>query len=296
MRLAIDLGSVGVWSAALGKVPATDARRAVAEIEELGYGTVWFPESVGSKEAFSQAGLLLSASNRLVIATGIANIWARDPMAMTTGAHTLGEAWPGRFVLGIGVSTDLSVPMRGHTYERPFSVLRDYVAAMGDVDYSPPAPAVPVPLMLGSIGPKSLAFASRIGWGVHTYFVPPEHTRFARDILGDNPLLAVEQAVLLESDPDRARETARAHTAYYLARSAYRTMLLRLGWTEDDLDGGGSDALVDAVVAWGGAETVSARVHEHLAAGASHVCLQPLGDSPDDIALDQLRTLAPRLL
>lgn len=290
-----NIGAVGVWTGAIAKVVASEARAAAAELEDLGYGALWFPESVGSKEAFSQAGLLLSATEHIVVATGIANIWARDPMAMVAGANTLGEAWPHRFVLGIGVSTNVSVPQRGHTYERPLSKLKAYVGAMTDVAYVAPAPEPRVPHVLGSIGPKSLEFVAEIGWGAHTYFVPPRHTAFARGILGQQPLLAVEQAMLLEADETRARELARGHMRYYLERSAYRNMLLRLGYGKDELDDGGSNRLVDEIVSWGDVDAIAVRVQDHLDAGADHVCLQPIGKTPDDLGLSQLSSLAQQL-
>jgi probable F420-dependent oxidoreductase len=288
----VDLGRIGVWSGALAKVPASQCRAAVATIEELGFGTLWYPESVGSKESFSQAGLLLAASEELVIASGIASIWARDPMAMVTGASALAEAYPGRFVLGIGTSTDVSVPLRGHRYERPFSTLRAYVAAMDGVDYTCPKPDPPLRRLIGSLGPKSLAFAASESWGAHTYFVPPAHTAFARQVMGPDAFLAVEQAVLIESDSTTARSIARDHMGYYLQRAAYETMLRRLGWSREHIDHGGSDELVDAIVAWGDVDRVAAAVQAHFDAGADHVCLQPLGSAADDIGLDQLAQLA----
>lgn len=288
-----EIGPIGVWTGALAKMPAGEARHAAAEIERLGYTALWYPESVGSKEAFSQGAFLLSATERVVVASGIANIWARDPMAMVAGANTLGEAWPGRFVLGIGVSTNVSVPQRGHVYESPFKKLTSYVGAMKNVIYTAPEPEPPVPRMIGAIGPRSLAFARDIGWGAHTYFGPPDHTSFARKILGPAPALAVEQAVLIEPDRGTARKLARAHMRYYLERSAYRNMLMRLGYEEDDLADGGSDRLVDAIVAWGDPAAVGARIQDHLAAGANHVCIQPVTRTVDDVGLGQLRALAP---
>jgi probable F420-dependent oxidoreductase len=292
----MELGRVGVWTGALAKVAAQECRAAVEAIEDLGFGALWYPESVGSKESFSQAGLLLSASENLVVASGIASIWARDAMAMQTGALTLAEAYPGRFVLGIGTSTDVSVPMRGHVYERPFSTLKSYVAEMDAVDYMGPLPDPPLRRVIGSIGPKSLAFAAEKSWGAHTYFVPPEHTSFAREIMGPEAFLAVEQAVVVDPDPTSARTVARDHMDFYLQRAAYRSLLINLGWSEDELDNGGSDRLVDAVVAWGDIDQVAARVEKQFRSGADHVCLQPLTNSPTEIGLDQLSQLAAALI
>ena len=292
----MELGRVGVWTGALARVSADECRAAVEAIEDFGFGALWYPESVGSKESFSQAGLLLSASKKLVVASGIASIWARDAMAMQTGALTLAEAYPGRFVLGIGTSTDVSVPLRGHIYERPFSTLKSYVAAMDEVDYRGPVPNPPLRRVIGSIGPKSLAFAAEQSWGAHTYFVPPEHTTFAREVMGPEAFLAVEQAVVVDPDPTSARAVARDHMDFYLQRAAYRSMLNELGWSEDELDNGGSDRLVDAVVGWGDIEQIAARVEKQFRAGADHVCVQPLTKSATEIGLDQLSQLAAVLI
>ena len=292
----MQLGAVGVWSAALGRLAAPQAREAVAQIESLGYGALWYPESVGSKEALSQGALLLAWSERLVVASGIANLWARDAMAMANGAKGLGEAYPGRFLLGVGVGTDVSVPMRGHSYERPFAALTAYLDAMDAAGYYGPEPDPPVRRILASLGPRSLRLAAERSWGSHTYFVPPEHTSFARGILGPDRLLAVEQAVVLGTDASAARAAARPHASFYLARSAYRDMLVRLGFDEAQLANGGSDDLIDAVVAWGDEAAIAARVREHFAAGADHVCLQPLALDPADACLGTLRSLAPALI
>lgn len=291
----MHLGRLGIWSGAIGRLAAPQAREAVAEIEELGFGTLWYPESVGSKEALSQGALLLAWSEQLVVASGIASLWARDAMAMANGAKGLAEAYPGRFLLGIGVSTNVSVPMRGHNYERPFAALKTYLDAMDSADYYGPEPDPPARRVLASLGPRSLRLAAERSWGSHTYFVPPEHTSFARDILGPDRVLAVEQAVLLQRDPDVARTVARGHTNFYLARSAYRDLLIRLGFDEDQLENDGSDELIDAVVAWGDEAAIAARVQAHFDAGANHVCLQPLTPDPADVGLDQLRSLAPAL-
>lgn len=292
----MELGRIGLWSAAVGRLAAPQAREAVAEIESLGYGTLWYPESVGSKESLTQGALLLAWSEKLAVASGIASLWARDAMAMANGAKGLAEAYPGRFLLGIGVSTNVSVPMRGHTYERPFAALKAYLDAMDAADYYGPEADPPLRRVLASLGPRSLQLAAERSWGSHTYFVPSEHTSLAREILGPGRLLAVEQAVLLESDPDVARTLAREHANFYLARSAYRDMLIRLGFDETQLENDGSDQLIDAIVAWGDEAAIAARVQEHFDAGADHVCLQPLAPDPANVCLDQLRALAPALV
>jgi probable F420-dependent oxidoreductase len=283
-----------VWTSLLSDLPARAAGDFVREVERLGFATVWLPESPASKEMLSHCALLLAASERLIVAPGIANIWARDPVAMANGARTLGEAYPGRFVLGLGVSHAPAVARRGGQYEQPLAHMRWYLDAMASAECSAPEPAEPVPLVLAALGPQMLRLAAARSAGAHPYFVPVEHTRRARDVLGPEPLLAVEQAVVLETDAARAREVARLHTRRYLTLDNYVNNLRRLGWGEADLEPPGSDALVDAVVAWGDVDTIRGRVALHQAAGADHVCLQVLTAEPDaGLVLAQLSRLAP---
>jgi probable F420-dependent oxidoreductase len=287
----MELGRIGVWLGPLAARAAAETRELAPELEELGYGTIWFGEGVGTKECFSQAGTLLSWTRRAVVATGIANIYARDPMATANGARTLADAYPDRFLLGIGVSHAPSVAERGHDYARPLATMAAYLEAMRDALYRPPEPARPAPIVLAALGPKMLALAAERARGAHPYFTPPEHTARAREIMGRGALLAPEQAFLLETDPEAARGKAREHMAYYLALENYRRNLRRLGFGEEELEGGGSDRLVDAIVAWGDVDAVRGRVEAHLAAGADHVCVQAVGADP----LEELRRVAPAL-
>ena len=288
-----DLGRVGVWSWSLVDQPAPQVRRAVAAIEQMGYRAAWFPESRG-REAFTTSALILSATERLTAVTGIANIWARDPDAAASGANALGEAWPGRFVLGLGVSHAPSVARRGGDYARPLARMRDYLARIEGATFMGPPADPPVPVILAALGPQMLRLAASRTGGAHPYFVPVEHTRIAREALGSGPWLAPEQAVVVATDPGRARELARKHMSGYLRLDNYRRNLLRLGWKEAELDDGGSDAVVDAIVAWGDADTVAERIRQHLAAGADHVGIQVLSDEP--FPLNDLAALADRLL
>lgn len=291
------IGRVGVWTFALDRHPVAREREAVAEIETLGFPAVWIPEGLGSKEILSHAALLLEGGSRLVVATGIASIWARDPVAMANGARTLAEAFPGRFVLGIGVSHRTSVDRRGaHRYHRPYTRMRQYLEAMEEAPYPVrEAPALP-PVMLAALGPRMLRLAAERAAGAHPYFVPVEHTAAAREVLGEGPLLAPEQAVVLETDPSAARAIAREHMGHYLKLENYANNLRRLGYVEEDLAGGGSDRLVDAIVAWGDVDAVRGRVRDHLAAGADHVSVQVLTGDPARVPLEALRELAPALL
>ena len=268
---------------------------AAAELDELGYGALWFPESRG-REAFAQAALLLSATRRIAIAPGIANIYARDAVAIAAGQRTLCEAFPGRFLLGIGVSHRPSVEgIRGHTYGPPLATMRAYLEAMDAAPYAPPRDA-DEPRVLAALGPKMLELSRDRAAGAHPYFVPVEHTQQARKVLGPGPLLAPEQAVVLERDPNRAREIARAHTAPYLGLENYTNNLRRLGYGDDDLANGGSDRLVDAIVGWGSLNDVVARVRAHLDAGADHVCVQVLPSDPAGMPRREWRELAEALI
>jgi probable F420-dependent oxidoreductase len=292
---AAELGRVGLWTFQLDLQPAARAQEAARELEGLGYRALWIPEAVG-REAFTNAGLLLAGTERLVVATGIANVWARDAMAMAAAQKTLDEAYPGRFLLGIGVSHKPMVDdLRGHRYRKPLTYMRDYLDAMDRAFYVAPAPSVPGTRVIGALHPKMLRLAAERTAGAHPYFVTPEHTARARAILGPGPLRAPEPAVVLDSDPAAARAAARAHMALYLTLPNYRRNLVGLGFGDDDFAAGASDRLVDAIVAWGGVEAVVARVQAHLAAGADHVCVQVLDPDPAALPMRQWRELAPAL-
>ena len=290
------LGAVGLWTFALDRQPAGPSREFVAEVEAMGFRALWIPEGLGSKEVFAHATLLLSWTRDLAVATGISSIWARDPVAMRNGHRALADAHPGRFVLGMGVSHAPSVERRGHAYDRPLERMRAYLDAMDAAPFAGPEPSGPEVRVLAALGPKMLRLAADRTAGAHSYFVPVEHTAQARDVLGPGALLAAEQAAVLEADAAPARAIARKHMAAYLDLPNYANNLRRLGWGEDDLAGGGSDALVDAIVAWGGEEPIRDRVRAHLDAGADHVCVQVLGPHARDLPTEQLRRLAPALL
>jgi probable F420-dependent oxidoreductase len=291
----MDLGRVGLWTFQLDLQPAGLAREAAAELEELGYPTLWLPEAVG-REPFVNSTMLLASTQRMVVATGIASIWARDAMTMTAGHLALSEAFPGRFLLGIGVSHQPMVDfVRGQHYDKPLTKMREYLDAMDQAIYMAPRPAEEPRRVLAALGPKMLELAAAKALGSHPYFVPVEHTAFAREVLGDGPMLCPEQAVVLATDADEARAAARQHMATYLGLPNYTNNLRRFGWGDADLADGGSDALVDAIVAWGDEDAIVARVQDHLAAGADHVCLQVLTSDATALPMPQWRALAPAL-
>lgn len=277
----IDLGTYGLWTATLDMVPATVAKECAAEIEELGFGALWIPETV-FREVFVEAALLLEATSTLKVATGIANRYARDALTTNAAMQTLNEAFPGRFLLGLGVSHGhLVAGIRKQTYAKPYSGMVDYLDAMDSALYMAPMGEPPAQMVLAALGPKMLRLAAERTAGAHPYFVPPEHTVIAREALGSEPLLAVEQMVVLDENPETARDTARKNMAIYLGLPNYANNLMRLGFTEEELtEGGGSDRVVDAVVAWGNEDDVLARVQAHRDAGADHVCIQVLESDP----------------
>jgi probable F420-dependent oxidoreductase len=297
-RAAARLGRVGAWSFGLDGLPVADAIEVARAVEDLGFGSLWIAEGTASREALSHAAILLSVTSRLVVATGIASIWARDPAAMESGARTLADAYPGRFILGLGVSHAGAVARRGHEYAtRPVAKMREYLDAMDAAQLSSPAPDPPPARVLAALRSRMLELAARRAEGVHSYFVPVEHTRRARPILGPDALLIPEQAVVLEQDPAAARALARTHTAHYLARENYRENLRSLGIPAADLAGDGSDSLIDALVAWGDDTAIQDRVREHLEAGADHVVLQPIVASPSAKTLiDQFTRLAAAVI
>ena len=268
------LGQVGIWTIDLDRLPAAASRDYVRALESLGFQALWIGEGLGSREAFANAGVLLATSQRLIIATGIANIWARDAIAMANGARTLVDAYPDRFLLGLGVSHAPTVTTRGQTYAKPVEHMQGYLDAMDAAPYI--GPKVEAPRVLAALGPRMLRLSADRALGAHPYFVPIEHTTIARKELGEGPLLAVEQATVHSNAPAIARATARRHMKRYLDLENYTNNLRRLGWNDADLGNGGSDKLVDAIVAWGDAGAIQARVAEHRKRGADHVCLQVL--------------------
>src|SRR5581483_4391580 len=278
----LSLGALGIGTR-FDRQSAVEARQAAREIEALGFGALWLPEALG-REALSQAALLLGATERMIVAAGIANIYARDAFAAAAGQKTLAEAYPGRFLLGLGVShAPLVEQLRGHRYEKPLAAMRAYLDAMDRAPYNAVAPAVKPARLLAALGPKMLELAGERSSGALTYFATPEHTARARKILGADRLLAVEQDVVLERDPRKAREIARAHMAFYLQLPSYLNNLRALGFGDGDFAGGGVDA-------------AAARVHEHRAAGADHVCLQVLTAEPELAPRREWRALAAALL
>jgi probable F420-dependent oxidoreductase len=292
----VNLGRFGIWTFALELESPARAQEAARAIEELGYGTIWFPEAV-NREAMANAMLLLSATSRLTVATGVANIYARDAMSMAAAHKTITDTFPGRFVLGMGVGHQPSVEgMRGHTYGKPLSTMRAYLERMDNAPFVAHEPETDPVRLLAALGPRMLELAAERSAGALTYFSPVEHTARAREALGPDKVLAVEQAVVLATDPEKARATARMHMQGYLNLSNYANNLRRLGWDDEDLNDGGSDRLVDAIVAWGPFDSVIQRLRAHLDAGADHVAIQAIDQDPTAVPSMQWQDLAAALV
>lgn len=272
----MNLGEVGIWrSRRAGLGP-------VAEIEALGYGALW----IGGSPSVEQARPYLEASSRLPIATGILNIWQHEPAEVAAEHARVAREFPGRFVLGIGVGH----PEATSDYTRPLAAMRAFFDGLDAAE--PPVPREE--RLAAALGPKMLDLAAERSLGTHPYFVSVEHTRFARERVGDGVLVAPEVAVVVEPDDEAARQIARSYAKSYLRLRNYTSNLLRFGFTEHDIADAGSDRLIDAVIPHGPPEKIAEAVRAHLEAGADHVCLQPLGHGPEP--LEDYKALARVLL
>lgn len=257
-------------------LPAPELEAVALELERLGYDSLWLPEIFG-REPLATAGWLIARTTRIGVATGIANVYARDAVAAAQARRTLAELSGGRFTLGLGVSHPQIAAARGHEWIPPVSKVRAYLDAMERVQSQSPAPSAPAPVVIAGHGPKLLALAAERADGAHTYLVTPEHTKRARAILGPEKSLRVVLPFQIESEPARAYAAARAGLAIYLQFPAYHRLWRTLGLPDSDWDGGqASDRLIDAVAACGSAERVRARAREYLDAGASQILLSPL--------------------
>lgn len=280
------LGRLGVWFVN-DTLDREQLRDAAKKIEAWGYGTLWSPEAVG-RDPFTLIAYLGAQTERLVFATGIANIYARDAMTMKAIQLSLSEFLPRRFLLGLGVSHEhLVSKLRGHEYKKPVPAMREYLDAMDKALYLAKAPAEIAPIVLAGLRKPMLKLAASLARGAHPYLVPPEHTRRAREVLGPDAWLCPEQKVLREADPARARSVGRAALKVYTRLPNYQRNLRDFGFGDADFENGGSDRLVDGLIAWGDDAAIRARIEAHFEAGADHVCIQPLrpdGERGPDIA------------
>ena len=291
MTASSDLTGTGVWSSALRYGDPAAAADAAAELETLGYSAMWIPDVGG--DLFAAIDTLLGATSDTTVATGILNLWLHDADETAARVHDFVQRHGRRLLVGIGVShaalIDMKEPGR---YDKPLTRMREYLDALD----AAPEPLPVADRVLAALGPRMLELARTRAAGSHPYLVTPDHTRRVRGALGVGPLVAPEQAVVLETDPTRARELARGHLAGYLALPNYANNWKRIGYTDDDVANGGSDRLVDALVAWGDDDALLARVQEHRDAGADHVCIQVITDDLMAPPLDEWRRLAPVLV
>jgi probable F420-dependent oxidoreductase len=266
--MTVNLGRYGVWRTATGLGPEL-----ASEIERLGYGAIWIGGSPPADLELAES--MLAATDRIAVATGIVNMWTTPADAVAESYHRIEGRYPGRFLLGVGIGH----PEATTQYRSPFATIIEYLDRLD---------AAEVPIMgraLAALGPKVLRVSAERTAGAHPYLTTPEHTRKARELLGPDVLLAPEHFAVLDEDPERARAIGRPTVQRYLGLRNYTSNLRRLGFTDDDLAGAGSDRLVDALVAHGDAGAVAARLTEHLTAGADHVCVQVLGDGDPTPAL-----------
>jgi probable F420-dependent oxidoreductase len=285
------LTGTGIWSGLLRYGDAAASAAAATELEVLGYSTLWIPDIGG--DVFGAAANLLTATKAVPVATGILNLWMHTAQETAEQHAALTAQHGDRFLVGIGISHQPLVDRvkAPGAYDKP---LARTAAFLDELDAAIP-PLAPANRALAALGPKMLELARARTAGVHPYLVTPEHTAIARAAVGPDALVAPEQALVLETDPAAARAIARVHLSTYLGLPNYANNWRRLGYTEDDIADGGSDRLVDALVAWGDEAALRARVQEHRDAGADHVCVQVLTEDPRALPLAQWRTLAPAL-
>jgi probable F420-dependent oxidoreductase len=276
----MELGEFGIWTS-YRTIGEANAGEAAALVQELGYGAFW----LGGSPRLPSVRALLAASTQLTVATGIVNVWQNDPAELAAEHAALVSDFPDRLLVGIGIGH----PEATSDYSRPLSTMRSFLDGLDSAD--PPLPREE--RVLAALRPKMLSLAAERAAGAHPYFVPVEHTRVARSVLGDGPLLAPEMACVVDPDPVRGAEAARQYAASYLRMSNYTRNLLSLGFTEHDFADGGSDRLIDAIVPHGTAEEIVPVALAHLEAGADHVCLQPVG--VEGVPREEWRALARAL-
>jgi probable F420-dependent oxidoreductase len=287
-----SLVGAGVWSSALRHGDAHETAAAAAELESLGYSALWIPDVGG--DVFGAVANLLAATTTAIVATGILNLWMHTAEETAAQHATLSSQHGRRFLVGIGVSHAVLIDraIEAGAYQQPLAHTRAFLDALD----SAVTPLAVEDRALAALGPKMLALAATRTAGVHPYLVTPEHTHVARQAVGPDALVATEQGVVLETDPERARSIARTNLARYFAMPNYTNNWKRLGFTDDEIANGGSNRLIDALVAWGDEATIASRVQQHRDAGAGHVCVQVLTDTPNALPLEQWRILAPALI
>jgi probable F420-dependent oxidoreductase len=293
----MNLGTVGV-DALLDSLAGNELAKFARKVEQLGYSSLWFPEAFG-RDPFALAAHLLTVTDKLIVGTAIANVWKREPLAMLGGARTLAEMFPGRFVLGLGISHGPMMTRVGINYAKPLSFMRDYLARLKEAPYSAARPASDAPIVIAALLPKMLRLAAAETDGTIPTYVTPQRTAQIRAEIGPTKWICVQQVSMLEKDAGKARAAIRGVIGFYLALPNYLQSFRLMGFDDSDFAGGGSDRLVDAIVAWGDEQAIRDRVAAQYRAGATHVCITPVRSEgsareramPDDSALE---ALAPR--
>lgn len=284
-----DLGRYGVWTADFEFMPVAAIRDVVQELDQSGWKAIWVPEAYG-REAMTNAGFLLSCTENITVVNAIASIWPRTAAATHAASVLLADAYPGRHVLGLGFGD-------ARPGIKPMEAVTKFLDEMDSAFCTAPVPPGPRPRLLAAYGPQMIKLAHERAQGAHTYHVPVEHTSQARELLGPEAFLGVEQSVIFEKDADKARERARAQLRPYFTTRYNIAKFLRLGYTEADIDGGrGSDRLVDDLVVWGDLDTILTRVQQHVEAGADHVSIQVMGPELGRFPVNEWRQLSEALL
>ncbi len=284
----MDLTKPGVFGMT-DTLTASQLTSLVRKVEELGYSSFWFPEAFG-RDPFALAAHVLTVTDRLIVGTGIANVWKREPVTMINAARTLSEMFPDRFVLGVGISHGPLMAQLGIKYEKPVAFMRDYLARMKAAPYTAPPPQADPPIVVAALMPKMLQLAAAETSGTYPVYVTPEQTARMRAAIGRDKWLCVQQVAILETDTAKARKIARSVLGFYLQLPNYVRTFRNHGFADADFADGGSDRIVDALIAWGDEKSIRARVRAHYDAGATHVCLA-LVPTQDDRALQLLSPL-----
>jgi probable F420-dependent oxidoreductase len=291
----MNIGKLGVW-AIVNFMSAVDSAAFTRRVEKWGYGALWVPE-VTARDPLVICSWLLANTTKLNLATGVVSIYSRDPYVAVNSQYALAEQSDGRFLLGLGVSHGPFVEgVLGHKYEKPAAKMRRYLETMPKMKYMGAQPFEKPKTIIGALGPKMLEVAAALADGAHPYNITPDYTAKARSVLGRGKLLCPEQMVLLEKDPSTARAIGRKALALSFTLPNYRNNYLRMGFSERDLDNGGSDRLIDAIVAWGDEKAIRNRIQQHWDASADHVCIQPLRREGVQLTADDqkiLELLAP---
>jgi probable F420-dependent oxidoreductase len=271
----MNLATLGV-DALMDSMAGSDLANFARKIEKLGYGTLWFPEAFG-RDPFALAAHLLTVTDKLIVGTAIANVWKREPVAMLGGARTLAEMFPDRFVLGIGISHGPMMTRVGITYAKPLTFMREYLARLKDAPYGAAKPSIDAPILVAALLPKMVRLVAAEADGTIPTFITPARTAQIRAEVGPDKLICIQQISMLEKTPSTARTAIRGLIGFYLGLPNYLQSFRLMGFDDSDFAGGGSDRIVDAIVAWGDEQAIRDRVAAHYAAGATHVCITPVG-------------------